>query len=83
MLMRRPAASTRSADGVRALHAADPARVDHNAQQVHRFLQIGIAQEKRPDDVFLVLAALCRSVGNDRDGARRGHAIESLRARGD
>ena len=68
-------------DGVGALHAADSARVDHDAQQIHRLFEVGVAEIERPDDVFLVLAPLGGRVGNDRDRARRRHAIEVLRAR--
>ena len=49
----------------------DPPRVEHHAQQIHRFLQVGVAQVERPDDFFLVLAALGRRVGDDHDGLRR------------
>ena len=80
------AASTRDAAAIplgRVLHrervrpgdGSDLAGVDDDAQQIDRFLEIGVAQIKRPDD-FFVLAAFRRCVGNDRDRARRGHAIE-------
>ena len=36
----------------------DPARVDHDAEQVDRFLQVRVAQIESADDLFLVLAAL-------------------------
>ena len=44
--------------------------VEHDPQQVHRFLEIGVAQIERPDDFFFVLAALGRRVGNDQDRLR-------------
>jgi hypothetical protein len=37
----------------------------HDPQQVHRFLEVGVAQEERAHDLFLVLAALGRRVGDD------------------
>ena len=65
-----------------AAHRRDAARVDDDAQQIDGFLQVGVAQIERPDDLFLVLAALRRRVGNDGDRARRGHAVEVARGRG-
>ena len=46
------------------------------------FLDVGVAQVERPDDRFLVLAALGGGVGDDRDGARGGDPVERVRARG-
>ena len=76
-----PAAATRSGVSliVIALVAGDgrhAPQVDHDPQQVHRFLQVGVAEEERADDLFLVLAALGRRVGHDGDGALRGDAVE-------
>ncbi len=48
----------------------DAAGVDDDPQQVDRLLEIGVAQIERLDDLFLVLAALGRRVGNDGDGPR-------------
>ena len=61
----------------------DAPRVEHDAQQVHRFLEVGVAQVERPDDFFFVLAALGRRVGNDDDRLRRGDAEERARRAGD
>ena len=61
----------------------DAARVEHHAQQVHRLLEIGVAQIERPDDFFFVLAPLGRRVGDDQDRARRGDAVERARRVGD
>ena len=61
----------------------DAPRVEHQAQQVHRLLEIGVAQVERADDFFFVLAALGRRVGNDEDGLRRGDAEERARRAGD
>ena len=40
-------------------------------QQVHRFLQVGVAQIERPDHFFFVLAPLGRRVGDDQDRVLR------------
>ena len=53
--------------------------VDDDAQQVDRFLEVGVAQIERADDLFLVFAALGRRVRDDRDRARRGDAVERAR----
>ena len=55
--------------------------VDDDAEQVDRFLEVGVAEEDRPDDQFLVLAALRRRVGDDGDRLRSGDAVEGARAR--
>ena len=44
-----------------------------------RFLEIRVAQVERADDLFLVLAPLGRRVGDDRDRALRGDAVEVAR----
>ena len=49
-----------------AVIGAMPARVDDDAQQVDRFLEVGVAQVERADDLLLVLAPLGRRVGDDR-----------------
>ena len=61
----------------------DPPRVEHHAQQIHRLLEIGVAQVERADDLFLVLAPLGRRVGDDDDGLRRGDPEEGARRAGD
>ena len=61
----------------------DAPRVEHHAQQIHRLLEIGVAQIERPDDLFLVLAALGRRVRDDDDRLRRGDAEERARRAGD
>ena len=58
-----------------------PPGVDDDAQQVERFLEVGVAQVERPDDLFLVLAPLGRRVGNDGDRALRRDAVEVARRR--
>ena len=52
-----------------AVMPRDLPHVDDDAQQVDDFLEIGVAEIERLDDRLLVLAALGRRVGNDRDGA--------------
>ena len=47
------------------------------------FLDVGVAQVERADDRLFVLAALGGRVGNDRDRARRGDAVERVGARGE
>ncbi len=54
--------------------------VDDDAEQVDDFLDVGVAQVERADDRLFVLAALGRRVGDDRDRARRGDAVERARA---
>ena len=39
----------------------EPARVDDDAQQVDGFLQVGVAERERADDLFLVLLPLGRA----------------------
>ena len=65
---------------VGAGHARHAARVDDDAQEIDRLLQLGVAQIERPDDLLLVLAALGRRVRDDRDRARRRHAEERSRS---
>ena len=82
--MMRPAAAIRS--GVSLIVMAlvrgdrrDAPGVDDDAQQVDRFLEVGVAQVERADDLFLVLAPLGRRVGDDGDRARRRDALEVAR----
>ena len=50
-----------------AVIAAMPARIDDDAEHVDRFLEIGVAQVERADDLFFVLAPLRGGVGHDGD----------------
>ncbi len=81
--MSRPAAAMRSRVSFTAMTlvaagATRRASID-DAQDVDRFLDVGVAQEERLDDLFLVLAALGWRVGNHGDRARAGDAIEIAR----
>ena len=68
-------------DRVGGRHRREPARVDDDAQQVDRFLQVGVAEREGADDLFLVLLSLGRRVGDDGDEAWAGHAVEAARRR--
>ena len=50
--------------------------VDHDAEQVHRLLEIGIAEEEGAHDLLLVFLPLGRRVRNHRDRALGGDAVE-------
>ena len=60
----------------------DAARVEDQPHQVHRFLQVGVAQVKRPHDLFLVFTALGRRIRYHGDRARRRDAKEAARRAG-
>ena len=66
-------------DGVGGRQEGQTAGVEHQPEHVHRLFGIGVAQVERPDDLFLVLAALRRCVGNDDDRLRRVDAEERPR----
>ena len=61
----------------------DAPRVEDHAQQIHRFLEVRVAQVERAHDFFFILAALGRRIRDDDDGFRRGHAKEGARRPGD
>ena len=50
--------------------------VDHDAEQVERLLDVGIAQIERPNDLVLVLRALGRSIRDDGDRSLRGDPVK-------
>ena len=70
-------------DGVGGGHRRQPPHVHHQAQQVDGLVHVRAAEIEGPDDLFLVLAALRRRVGDDGDGAGRGHPEEVAGAGGD
>ena len=70
-------------DRVGCGHLRDPARIDHDAEDVDRFLEIGVAQIERADDFVLVLAPLGRRVGNDGDRPLTVRPPEVARGAGD
>jgi len=55
--------------------------VDDDAQEVDDFLDLGVAQIERLDDLLFVLPAFGGRVGNDRDRARGGDALERMSRR--
>ena len=59
----------------------DAARVDDDAEDVDRFLEVGVAQIEGAVDLFLVLAPLRLRVGHDDDAAVAGGAPEVARGR--
>ncbi len=63
-------------DGVGGRGGRHAPHIDDDPQQVHRFLQVGVAQEEGADDLLLVLAALGRRVGHDGDGALGRDPVE-------
>ena len=66
-------------DGVGRRQLRDPPRVDDDAQDVDRFLEIGVAQIERADDLVFVLAALGRRVGHDRHACAGPLTFQKLR----
>jgi hypothetical protein len=54
-------------DGVIGRERRDTPRVHDDTEDVDRFLEIGVAQIERLDDLFLVFTPLGRRVGDDRD----------------
>ena len=60
-------------------HLAD---VDDDAQQIDRFLEVGVAEIERPHDRLFVLAPLGGSVGNDGERPGSRHAVEGVGGRG-
>ena len=68
-------------DRVGRRDAGDAPRVDDDAEEVDRFLEIRVAQVERPDDLFLVLTSLGGRIGRDGHRARRGDSIEVVCAR--
>ena len=59
----------------------EPPVVDHDAEQIERLLDVGVAQVERPDDLVLVLRPLGGRIGDDGDGSLRGDAVKVARRR--
>ncbi len=65
-------------EGVRPGQGRDPARPEHDPQQVDGFFQVGIGQEQGLDRLLLELAPLLGSVGNDGQHMRVHHPVERV-----